>query len=901
MAELASTLERQRRVFALMAEVVALEPEQREAVYAAADREIADQARALLEADPSGEDWLHPDRLTGVGLEPKTVLKNRTVLPAGRMIGRYRILETIGVGGMGTVYLAEQEEPVARKVALKVLRLSLDREEDRRRFSSERHAMGRLDHPNVATILDAGTTDDGIPFLAMERIDGEPITDYCDRQRLSIEERLGLFVQVCRGVDHAHRQFLLHRDIKPSNVLVAEIDGEPVPKLIDFGIVKGLDGSLLGAPAVDAEPPAGRRVLGTPLYMSPEALGLGGATGGDPGPGPGPDPAVDIRSDVFSLGVLLYELLAGVRPWAGAGADMALMIRQRTAGEAPKPTRRLGDLEHDELREIGSRRKAASARWFSRLRGDLDAIVSKAINRRADERYESARGLALDIERHLGHEPVLARPPRRLYVLRKRLVRHRGLVALFTALILGLAGTLVGFFEARQQTRDAVAARDESERLVDFMVDVFRDSRPGEDADGVSARELMSRGSQLLETELARDPRHQARFQEVLGRIYSQWRLLDEAEPLLESAVQSARLEDPGGRSVIQPLTSLAWLRYYQQRFDEARDLAQQALELAQPFADEEPIQLASLHSYLGTIEARRGELEAAEMHQEQALAWHSRDPEGSAAILAQIYRGQARVQMRRRSYEQATAPALEALRVTEQHYGEQHPRTASALSLLGIIYYRLKEFEEAEQTALRALRVIEKNYGEEAPQVSDLLITLGNIQKDGGRLEEAETSYRRAVKILREHQPWSRDLASVLQNFGHMLVFMLDRASEGRPMLLEALALKEKRVGAEDPWLVTTLTALGALELEQGAAVEAEAFFRRVLDIQASVEYPDPGKTGEAWLYLGRSLRAQQRLGEALPALENALSIFRDLDFPKSIALVEAELEALQAETARR
>ncbi|MEM1178271.1 MAG: serine/threonine-protein kinase [Acidobacteriota bacterium] len=245
--ELASTLNRQRQVFALLADIVTLDDDAREAALAGVDAEIARQVRAMLDADAGRGHLLDPSDLA------EQLAAAELLLRPGQKIGRSRVIETLGAGGVGTVYLAEQEEPVRRHVALKVLRVSLDGPETRQRFFSERHAMGRLDHPNIAKIFDAGATREGTPYLALELIDGEPITDYCDRHRLSIEARLRLFVQVCLGVDHIHRKFLLHRDVKPSNVLVTEVDGRPVPKLIDFGIVKGLDDSLVEGPRLTGQ------------------------------------------------------------------------------------------------------------------------------------------------------------------------------------------------------------------------------------------------------------------------------------------------------------------------------------------------------------------------------------------------------------------------------------------------------------------------------------------------------------------------------------------------------------------------------------------------------------------------------------------------------------------------
>ncbi len=275
------------------------------------DAALRAEVEALLEADAS-EDTLLQEPVTPVMGERTEILDRQE-----RRLGPYRLLEVLGEGGMGRVYLAEQSQPVRRRVALKILRFAIASEQERTRFSAERHAMGRLDHPNVGKLLEAGTTDDDMPFFAMELIEGEPITSYCDHHRLSIEDRLRVFVDVCRGTDHAHSRLVLHRDLKPSNVLVAEVDGRPFPKIIDLGTAKSLGESLASGEldTVDG-------FIGTPAYMSPEALGLGGE--------------IDTRSDVFSLGVLLYELLAGTVPWGAQSLAERLLQKygpQRTPTE----------------------------------------------------------------------------------------------------------------------------------------------------------------------------------------------------------------------------------------------------------------------------------------------------------------------------------------------------------------------------------------------------------------------------------------------------------------------------------------------------------------------------------------------------------------------------------------
>ena len=819
--ELASTLDRQRQIFALLADVVTLDDAERDAVLARADVDIAGQVRELLAADTTGDSLLFPGQLA----DPLSIAG--PLLEPGQTVGPYRLVEILGVGGMGAVYLAEQREPVKRRVALKVLRVHLDSSEARQRFDSERHAMGRLDHPNVAKILDAGVTEDGLPYLSMELIDGEPITDYCDRLALSLGARLRLFLQVCRGVDHAHHRFLLHRDVKPSNVLVTEIDGRPVPKLIDFGIVKGLDGSLIEDPML-----TGQRVLGTPHYMSPEALGLGDD--------------LDTRSDVFSLGVLLYELLAGQLPWGGAETGLAVLIHRRLDDDPPPPASLLAGLTAEQTRRLGARRGTPTTGWFQQLRGDLDAIATKAIARRPEDRYDSVRGLADDVERYLEHQPIHARRARGLYVARKLVRRHRTLFALIAALLLGTLGTTLGLLEAQRQTRTALAERDGAEELSELLIGLLNDARPGRGAAGLSAEELLARGSRLLETELEVDPRRRARLQGTLGHIYMEWGLYDQAVSLLETAL---RVQDDGSprRDAVRSLTTLAWVRYRRGQPEEARALAERALRFADQLPQLEVWRVTILHIYLGHILRELGELESAEARLHHALAVYEQEQLSRPIQLALAYSGLGGVSRARRSFEQAATFFLKELDVMKNEYGPEDHRLAAPLTRLGSVYYRLQRYGDAERMHRRALSIREKTYGADSPQLTSSMINLGNVLRRYERYDEAETLYLRSLELLRQHRPSSSNHAAVLQNLGHMQAFMIDRPEEGRRHLLEALAVKEERGGKDSQRLVTTLSSLGSLELKEGRPEACEAYFRRVLAIQETLESPDPSSSTAA------------------------------------------------------
>jgi len=373
----------------------------------------------------------------------------------GTRIGRYKLVEKIGEGGCGVVYMAEQEEPVRRRVALKIIKLGMETKSVIARFEAERQALAMMDHPNIARVYDAGATDRGPPYFVMELVHGVKITDFCDRNRLDLNQRLDLFIQSCHAIQHAHQKGIIHGDIKPSNIMVALQDGVPVPKVIDFGISKATEARLTEKLLFTTY----AQLIGTPVYMSPEQAQMGGVD-------------IDTRSDIYSLGVLLYELLIGRTPFEAkdllkSGLDeMRRMLRET---EPPRPSQRLQALARPEIVKAAEARRVEPGRLVGLMLGDLDWIVMKALEKDRARRYETANGLAFDLQRHLGNEPVLARPPSQLYRLRKLVRRNRVVfaagAAVATALVAGLGTSTWLFLREREAHRRAVAAEQQQVRL----------------------------------------------------------------------------------------------------------------------------------------------------------------------------------------------------------------------------------------------------------------------------------------------------------------------------------------------------------------------------------------------------------------------------------------------------
>jgi serine/threonine protein kinase len=375
--------------------------------------------------------------------------------PLGSRIGRYKLIEKIGEGGCGVVYMAEQEEPVQRRVALKIIKLGMETKSVIARFEAERQALALMDHPNIARVFDAGATDRGPPYFVMELVRGVQITKYCDQNRLEVRQRLDLFIQICHAIQHAHQKGVIHGDIKPSNIMVALHDGKPVPKVIDFGIAKATEARLREKLLFTAY----AQLVGTPAYMSPEQAEMGGVD-------------IDTRSDIYSLGVLLYELLTGRTPFAtkellaGGLDEMRRILREK---EPARPSVKLAALEPAELKTTAQCRQEEPLKLIAALRGDLDWIVVKALEKDRGRRYETANALAMEIERYLNNEPVAARPPSWSYRLQKLVRRNRvvfvagGAVAL--ALVIGLGTSTWLFLKERDARQRAVAAEQQQARL----------------------------------------------------------------------------------------------------------------------------------------------------------------------------------------------------------------------------------------------------------------------------------------------------------------------------------------------------------------------------------------------------------------------------------------------------
>ena len=683
--------ERFRRVRQIFDQAVALSEVDRVAFLDAAcgdDLELRQEVERLLRHDLPGSE--------------STVAGPAPAPPSGH-VGPYRLIRVLGEGGMGVVWEAFQERPVERTVALKVIKHGLDGQHVLARFESERQALALMNHPNVARVLDAGTDDAGRPWFAMDYIRGVPLTDYCDRNNLTTSERLALFLRVCEGVQHAHQKGIIHRDLKPSNVLVELQEGRPVPRIIDFGVAKALERRLTERTLFTEF----GQIVGTPEYMSPEQAEMTGLE-------------VDTRTDVYSLGVMLYELLTGALPFdpqelRRAGYDE---IRRRIREETPpKPSTRLSTMG-DASDEVARHRGADASTLVRLCRGDLDWITMKALEKDQARRYGAASDLAGDIRRHLANEPVSAGPPSASYRLQKFVRRHRAgvaIAALLVAVVLaGFAGTAYGLVRAREAEQRARLEADTLAEVSDFMVGMFEISDPSEARGAiVTAREVLDRASDRIRIDLGERPAMQGRLMEVMGRVYRSLGLYGDSQPLLEGAVR--RLEQAHG-----------------------------------PDAPE----LARALDTLGALAIMRGETDEAESLCRRALAIQDRVLPPDHVDRARVLNNLGNVERLRKRYAEAKPYYQEALTIRERVFGPEHAEVAKMVNQLGLVEIRTEEYDLAREHFARSLAIYERVRGPDHPDLTQVLNNIAQLERKAGRLDAAREASSRAIAIQEKVLP---------------------------------------------------------------------------------------------------------------------------------------------------
>lgn len=688
-------------------------------------------------------------------------------IPKGETVGPYRIVEELGRGGMGVVYLADRADgQFEQQVALKVVKRGLDTDEILWRFLQERQILARLQHPHIARLLDGGVTRTGQPYIAMERISGLPLTTFCDEHRLDIEARLRLFQHVGDAVQYAHRNLVVHRDLKPSNILVTE-DG--TVKLLDFGIAKLLDGEA--APALTR---TGMRVL-SPAYAAPEQVA------GEP---------VTTATDVYSLGVVLYELLTGRSPHAETRAGPRDVKRPSVVVGNTVPFARPGDTS--ELlgpEEISHARATQPNRLRRRLSGDLDTICLRALRPEPEQRYESVAAFVEDVRRHLAGLPVVARADTTGYRLRKFIRRNRVLVTATALVFLSLsAGLAVALWQAQRARTEATRATVEaatSEQVKQFLATVFVASDPREEPGGaeVTARELLARGAERV-GELEGEPAVQAELMDVLGNVYASLGLYREARSLLEQALAKRRvLRGAEHKEVATSMMSLAGLLIDMGAFREAEPHYRDALAMRRRLLGPDHIDVAAALNDLAL------------------LLLTSRD-----------------------AHEEAEPLLRESLAIQRRHYTEPHPTVAISLANLAGVMRDRKAYDQAERLYREALSMKRQLFGTEHASVAASLSTLALVLRDKGATDEAETLMRESLAIRQRLFGEEHDLTAGSRFQLAQLLLTTGAADEAEPLFRQALSVSEKVNGVQHWRTARARVGLGRGLIALGRYDEAES-----------------------------------------------------------------------------
>ena len=749
---------------------------------------------------------------------------------SARSFGSYRLLQKIGEGGMGEVWLAEQMAPIRRQVALKVIKAGMDTAQVVTRFEAERQALALMDHPAIATVFDGGSTPEGRPYFVMEYVKGEPITTYCDRQRLTTQERLELFTQVCEGVQHAHQKGIIHRDLKPTNVLVAIQGDRPVPKIIDFGVAKATARHLtehtlfteLGV------------MIGTPEYMSPEQAEMSGLD-------------IDTRTDVYALGVILYELLTGALPFdrkqlrqAGL-AEIQRTIREK---EPPRPSTRVTQLGPAST-EAASNRHTEPHRLASQLRGDLDWVTMKALEKDRTRRYQTAVALSADVRRHLSHEPVSAGPPSAVYRTRKFVRRHRfGVAAAATLVLLLFAFGVTMAVQAQRIARERDRANREAARasreaeaatqVADFLSGLFRVSDPGESrGQALTARAVLDRGAARIDAELKRDPALQARLLMTMGDVYRNLGVLDRAEQLVGRSVEIRRTalgpEDP---DTLRASSLLGCIYDLQGKTGQAEHLLTTVLDAERrTLGEDHPNTLKTLVN------------------------------------LANLYDSQGR-------YEKSMPLMREALERRRKVLGPDHPDTLGSTYNLAVAEYRAQRYTDAERVLLDVSASFGRVNGDDHPNTllaKDLLAAVYLEQQrpdDAGRIYQEVYDTKRRV-LGPEHMDTlgsKLGLANVAR--------MQGKFAQAEILFRETLASQDRVEGADHPDAMATRTSLATMLFDAGRFDESEGLWRSLIAQMQRVLGRDHPDTAECLVGLAAIDAHRGRRDAALRLLEEAVRV---------------------------
>ena len=769
----------------------------------------------------------------------------------GQRFGAYRVVSHLARGGMGDVFLAERDDGAfEQRVAIKLIGRGLLARDAEARFGVERQILAKLDHPNIARILDGGTTADNVAYLVMEYVDGQPIDDYCRGQGLSIRRRLELYRQVCSAIEYAHRNLIVHRDVKPSNILVTS---GGVPKLLDFGIAKllGDDEGVLAAEATQAT----SRVM-TPDFASPEQI-LG--------------QPITTASDVYALGVLLYGLLAESKPYSTSGLRPSELEKVVVDTLPVKPSQAV----------LGRRRVAArlsphdAASWSRRIRGDLDDIVLKALRKEPEQRYGSAQELSADVRRHLTGRPVEARGITWLYVLRKFM--QRNLLPVAAASVVAAGGLIAAVYHNHSITQERDRVRAEAEKAAassQFLVDIFKLSDPDETQGAtVTAKEILDIGARRLEQDLLDQPATRAMLGTTIGTVYENLGLYEEARRQLQEAV---RLREGLGDSLglAESLRELGGVQYEMGELDESRRSYERALETNEAVLPNDHVENAVLLNDLGHVIYAQGDYDTALGIYERAVSMFERLEETSHFGYPDTLHDVGQIKQLQGELAVAERYISRALDFALERYGEKNSVTVAYMSNLAVLLQEMDQYEEAERLYLKVLDLELELLGEDHPDREATMTNIGRLYGDMNRLDEAELYLRQATEhaartLGLRHTFTAYDminLANLLQVKGENV--------EAQRLYEAALGIYADNLDENHPYIASASVGYAALLNQIGEPLTADIHTQRALDICQVALPPGHWLAASANSVRGESLMIRGELDAAEPLLLDAYAV---------------------------
>jgi len=824
----------------------------------------AQEATDFLGGSPGS--WIGPE--TGPGEDDSKATEPVPDATAGTVIGRYRLLARIGEGGMGEVWLAEQKEPVRRQVALKLVKAGMNSREVIARFESERQALALMDHPGIAKVFDAGSASGGAPYFVMEYVAGVPITTYCDRHRLSTPERLELFMQVCEAVQHAHQKAIIHRDLKPSNILVTEVDRHPVPKIIDFGVAKALTQKLAGETMFTR---AGV-LIGTPEYMSPEQANSSGQD-------------IDTRTDVYSLGIVLYELLAGVPPLDLRGLALDEFLRRLRDDEPPRPSTQVRAQDPTTAVELAGRRRTEPLALSNQLRGDLDSIALRALEKDRSRRYGSPSDLAADIGRYLRNETVLAVPVSVGYAARKFARRHRGVLvtsgAFVLVLILAAAVSIWQSIRATRQRGRADAEAATAQAVRDFLqhdllaqASAREQSRPSTKPDpDLRVRTALDRAAVRIAGKFDRQPEVEAAIRDTMGQTYMDLGLYPEARTQLERALQLHRrmlgAEDP---TTVQTMSLLGRTAERQGKFAEAEALHRQTLEIQRRvLGPENPNTLSSMADLAADCHSQGKYGEAETLHR-QALEIRRRvlgpehpDTLASASSVANDY-------YFRNEFAQAEALQSQTLEIRRRVLGPEHPDTLGSMGNLAMVYDAQGKRAQSEALYSQSLEIQRRVLGPEHPSTLVSASNLAEAYGARGNYAQAEELFAQTLKIQRrvlgpEHINTLVSMANLAFNYSAQ-----GKNAQAQELFARTLEIMRRVLGTEHLYTLDTLVEFAFMYQRQGKYDLAETYAAQVLAGRRHILGPEKPDTIASMADLALAYQSQRKFAQSEPLAREAV-----------------------------